>query len=577
MDGTGVVKEDKGGVFKEEEFDFDAMRESMAAMPTPAWEYYAAAENIPVPVYKIERARSDRGRCFQTETQRKCGGGNIEKGVLRAGNLNNESGTYGRWMHLKCWRVPSAVWLSFPEKDSTYFTKENFMQVLHQLDDVLLTGIAELTDEEIEEVLSFIMDTSHWAKKRAASTKKKSTDDPANENDQHTKVAQARYPKVDSSKYKPKPFSTTAPKSEPEPNSNASVLTSALALSSSSAATSLTDTLSNDSYYSSSGALVVKGQKWPNLPVVTHTNKDILNGKTIVMTGIFPETGGGTGLTYGKDSMKSLLTRFGARVVGSVSGKTDLLLVGTQPGMGKISEARKRGVPMIEPHEMRLGLEGNNSNLLTDVASTSLVVTNFSAGYRGYSNSGMGNSLAFRSSDADVAFAAGVADMNRITDKGRAGTMKKATPKQQPNKPKPQPTTTTTATDEGDEEEQLSSLKKMKVIDLKKKLQELDISDMSGKKMDLIDRILQYSQKKKRKSDSKVKEEGKKRRKGEDGGGTLVKVEAASISSTNVTKTRSNRSRNKKKAVAVKKSTTAINANTETKAKTNAKAKAKKT
>ena len=68
------------------------------------------------------------------------------------------------------------------------------------------------------------------------------------------------------------------------------------------------------------------------------------------MTGVFPETGGGAGLSYGKESMKKLLTQFGARVTGSVSGKTDLLLVGKEPGMGKVSEARRRGLPMIETY-----------------------------------------------------------------------------------------------------------------------------------------------------------------------------------------------------------------------------------
>ena len=143
----------------------------MASRPAPAWEFYAGAEDVPVPVYKIERARSDRGKCFQSVTQRKCDG-SIDKGVLRAGNLNTESGTYGRWMHLKCWRVPSAIWLSFPEIDSEYFTKEHFTQALNQLNDVLLTGVVDLTSEELDEVLTFVMDPGNWAKKRNSSKKK---------------------------------------------------------------------------------------------------------------------------------------------------------------------------------------------------------------------------------------------------------------------------------------------------------------------------------------------------------------------------------------------------------------------
>ena len=47
-----------------------------------------------------------------------------------------------------------------------------------------------------------------------------------------------------------------------------------------------------------------------------------LDGKRFVLTGVFPELGGGAGLTLGKDKMKKMIESFGGKVTGSVSGKT---------------------------------------------------------------------------------------------------------------------------------------------------------------------------------------------------------------------------------------------------------------
>ena len=63
-------------------------------------------------------------------------------------------------------------------------------------------------------------------------------------------------------------------------------------------------------------------------------------GLTCVSTGIFPEVGGGSGLNLGKDRVKAMVQSFGGRVTGSVSGKTNILIVGKQPGMSKVSKAR---------------------------------------------------------------------------------------------------------------------------------------------------------------------------------------------------------------------------------------------
>ena len=65
-----------------------------------------------------------------------------------------------------------------------------------------------------------------------------------------------------------------------------------------------------------------------------------LRGKRCVLTGIFPELGGGSGLTIGKDNAKRMVESFGGIVTGSISGKTDILVVGRNPGLSKVSKAK---------------------------------------------------------------------------------------------------------------------------------------------------------------------------------------------------------------------------------------------
>ena len=71
-----------------------------------------------------------------------------------------------------------------------------------------------------------------------------------------------------------------------------------------------------------------------------------LAGKNVVLTGVFPQLGGGQGLDLGKARARAMIESFGGRVTSDVSGKTDVLLVGTAPrgrpprGYSKVFEAR---------------------------------------------------------------------------------------------------------------------------------------------------------------------------------------------------------------------------------------------
>lgn len=79
-------------------------------------------------------------------------------------------------------------------------------------------------------------------------------------------------------------------------------------------------------------------------PGANGAKKDSLKGQRFVLTGVFPTLGGGDGLTLGKDKLKKLITSFGGAVTGSMSGKTNYVIVGEDPGAKKLEEAKKRGV-----------------------------------------------------------------------------------------------------------------------------------------------------------------------------------------------------------------------------------------
>jgi len=106
----------------------------------------------------------------------------------------------------------------------------------------------------------------------------------------------------------------------------------------------------------------------------------VLDGKRFVLTGVFPEVGGGSGLSLGKDRAKSMIESFGGKVTGSVSGKTDYVLVGKDPGRSKVSKADSKGIPLINLISLQRLLLGQST--LEDVASEAPPrITNFSAGY----------------------------------------------------------------------------------------------------------------------------------------------------------------------------------------------------
>ena len=51
-----------------------------------------------------------------------------------------------------------------------------------------------------------------------------------------------------------------------------------------------------------------------------------------MVIGVFPELGGGFGLNLGRDRLKAMIESFDGKVTSSISGKTDYVIVGDEPG-----------------------------------------------------------------------------------------------------------------------------------------------------------------------------------------------------------------------------------------------------
>jgi len=90
------------------------------------------------------------------------------------------------------------------------------------------------------------------------------------------------------------------------------------------------------------------------------TIPDTLLGKKFCLTGVFPELGGGSGLKLGKDKMKELIENFGGVVTSSLSGKTDYVITGIQPGAKRLEDAASKGVTALDSAALRNILMGGD-------------------------------------------------------------------------------------------------------------------------------------------------------------------------------------------------------------------------
>lgn len=266
----------------------------------------------------------------------------IPKGALRAGRLEHQTGTYTNWTHLDCWRVPYRVWAYFTDLADA----DLVLAQLLELDQVLLTGITVLDEAEQAFVVAHVMDKSHWARKTKAS--------------------------------KPPPcravlLADVALKEAVEQVAAANTTSMAVATAVPS---------SSDVGLPSERGMVLHGKQHFVIPRpgVDGAVPDSLQGITFVCTGVFPEVGGGLGLSLGKDRVKAMIESFGGVVRSAVSGKTAYLVVGKEPGTSKVGEAQRRQIPMLDLMQLQKFLLGKVETLENAPLP---VIRSFSAGFTG--------------------------------------------------------------------------------------------------------------------------------------------------------------------------------------------------
>ena len=70
---------------------------------------------------------------------------------------------------------------------------------------------------------------------------------------------------------------------------------------------------------------------------------DALAGKSIVISGVFTH--------HSRDEYKAIIEQYGGKNVGSISGKTSMILAGENMGPSKLQKAEKLGIPIISEDE----------------------------------------------------------------------------------------------------------------------------------------------------------------------------------------------------------------------------------
>jgi BRCA1 C Terminus (BRCT) domain len=255
------------------------------------------------------------------------------------------AGSYSRWVHLGCWRVPSTVWLNLPASYGA--DPVAFRAAVLELESITLCGFAALDEGQQMEVLAHLADKRNWA----SPNKKALADAEAFLADRKSKGAAA---------------AAAAQTAAGRPS-----------LGGGGDAVALVEP------HGPSDALVVAGGrgtvfKLPR-PGVGSARAGALAGMTFVLTGVYPEVGGGSGLDLGKGRVESFIASFGGRVTSAISGKTNYLVVGASPGRVKVEKAQETGIKMVDIQYLAAFVEGPAGTNLRDAPPP--VLDAFSKGY----------------------------------------------------------------------------------------------------------------------------------------------------------------------------------------------------
>jgi NAD-dependent DNA ligase len=209
------------------------------------------------------------------------------------------------------------VWLGLPDPEKCQGPKE-FAAALAAMNECVLNGFFKLPHSEQRAFVDHCRDRGNWAARRQSSKKKTSSGGTTKEEGVAPEGA----------------ASSTVP------SSSAASSTTTTTTTTTNATAALVPSSSSNS--SNSQAFLVAGRQkfvMPRPGANGASGVAVFEGQTFVMTGVFPEVGGGAGLSLGKDRVKKMIQSFGDHVTSSVSGKTNVLIVGKNPGMSKVTQA----------------------------------------------------------------------------------------------------------------------------------------------------------------------------------------------------------------------------------------------
>ena len=122
----------------------------------PMYEFFQEAAEEPVPLYRCELAKSGRSSCMAQGSAIKHGANIfISKSSIRIGHIDEISGTYTKWVHLECWRVPSRIWLGVLQLDP--FDEVAYEKAMVQMNELLFCGLQELPKEDRMLIVAHVM------------------------------------------------------------------------------------------------------------------------------------------------------------------------------------------------------------------------------------------------------------------------------------------------------------------------------------------------------------------------------------------------------------------------------------
>ena len=458
------------------EESFKVYFQQTQAMPTPSWEYYAPAsadtvdpnanpnddddDDDELPSYRVELAKSGRAKCTQKgKAAKKCGTDDddkkIEKGSVRIGSvIKHDCGiSYGYWVHINCWKVPSKIWDLFPDPSivgnvsdsSTAAKMKEFETAFLSMENLkVLGGFAELPQDKRDQIIHHAMDNKHWAQKRGGNKRISTSTAPPHETamkkeevkpnptvlteidvnmiHHHQQHEQGEKQKKKSSRKNSKKVKNESPKTESEESSELTLVIPKLIPKSELALSIPINYAKTESEESSELPLphfqfplpIPKKETQPKFiipqPGVNGATPYSLQGKSFVISGVFPEIGGKESkegkLNQGKTRVKTMIEAFGGRVVSAVSGKTDFLVVGKDPGASKVTKARfSPKCELIGLKDLADCLVIGDISSLTDDSKPKMQISSFSNGFSSGCNGG--NGLAQSMSTDMLAIAAG--------------------------------------------------------------------------------------------------------------------------------------------------------------------------